>query len=443
MTAAAPVDRRPARGALGGLLALAVLLGARPVVEDPDVARAVAILEGVQGWRDVVDGGAELAALGPAYVRPYLEFLADEASAIGRAVPALEPRRCAVRSALRAQPAAVLRRELRRLAGEAPDAARRVAGMRVLEEVGSVEDVALLADLAAGDSPRDAPLDRELRRTFEEVLGKLLRRGSVDGGRLSVAVAGAHPGLHAAFVAAAGALPPSTGPPLLAAMMGRSTRLDALALVELARDPPRRGAPVEPAVLEAVREPLRWAEPNLTALAATAAAALDDQEAVELLVPLVREVDGGLAVVAAGALQRLTGRRFGPDPDAWERWLAAERAWWSAAAEPAREVLRHGSAEEAARVLGEMAGLRLHRDELAGILALGLRRTETDLVCVTSRVLEDLGSRVVVPDLVETLRSGPRDAQAAAHAALTGLTGRRLPADADAWAAALETPGSR
>lgn len=386
-------------------------------------------------------GRHELAALGPAYLASYLEFLADgEVSAIGRGIEIVEPRRAAVRQALRVLPRTALQQELERLAGAASSAGHRLEGLRLLARIGDLEDVPLLARLAAGDTPRNVAVDRDLQAAFTDALGRLVRRDPDGASALPSWIRHVHPGLFGSFIEGVGVLADDPALPLLLAMMGRGHELDALVLVELAGRRPDRGLQLDEDDLGPVRAHLAVLDRDLAALAATAAAALDDQAAVELLVPLVRESDGGLNGVVAQALERLTGRAFGPDAELWQRWLDEELRWWNTSADAAAETLSAGSAEDAARVVGEMAGLRLRRDELAGILALGLRRSDSDVVGVTCRTLADLGSWIALPGLVEVLRSGPAEVRAEAHDALVRPTGENHAAEAAAWEPLLDRP---
>jgi hypothetical protein len=152
---------------------------------------------------------------------------------------------------------------------------------------------------------------------------------------------------------------------------------------------------------------------------------LEDEEAAEMLVELMRHDDAGVRRDAHWSLQRVTGARFAPDAERWSRWLAAERAWREE--EFPRLVLALGGedATASAEALNELLRHTFPRHELARAVAGRVAHLDGRPFVATCTALAQLGSPAALDPLL-ALDAGERadDEAAALAACLAALRGR-------------------
>ena len=96
---------------------------------------------------------------------------------------------------------------------------------------------------------------------------------------------------------------------------------------------------------------------------------LEDDEATDALLDLLRSGHSGLAKDARWSLERITGVQLGPDALTWRRWLAEERDWRLEFLPGALDDLLGEDVSAQARALNEIVRHRFPRHELAQRLA--------------------------------------------------------------------------
>ena len=120
---------------------------------------------------------------------------------------------------------------------------------------------------------------------------------------------------------------------------------------------------------------------------------------------------------------------------AWWRWCDEETAWAGTELDRTLEGLRARTVAERVEALTALRGHGLHAHEIATEISKQLPRLPDDTAPLACQVLAELGSRLAVPALAETLASARTEAaRMGAWNSLRELTGYDLPADADIWA---------
>jgi hypothetical protein len=173
--------------------------------------------------------------------------------------------------------------------------------------------------------------------------------------------------------------------------------------------------------------------------AITGLAALGDQEGISPLIPLLASENPGLAQNAHRALIDLTGLLLPPEAEAWQSWHEAELAWL-VRQKPAE--LQRLHSHEPAYVVAALRSLLAHplaRAELRAALPDLLQSQKPALRILACRTLAEIEAHGAVEKLVWTLEDSQPDVVTAAHEALRKLTGLALPAEPQAWQAAMQT----
>lgn len=339
------------------------------------------------------DQGA-LAALGPAHAEEVIDLLAQRRvpAEDGQSVLLTQDQGERLYAWLGALPEKELRGVLAALE-PAPFLSREV-GVRALERAGVGEDLVLLALLARPETALEA---RRAARRFEAAVEAALLREAPSLSTVLKAFDEAHPALLQGVLRAAEACGEdrlST----LARLLGRRPDADGLVLAALERAARLAPGPHDARVANEVERLVAGSDPVTTIAAIGALEALDQTEAVELLIGLLDHPSGGVRERALRALTALTGQRL-DGPEAWGAWLAAEESWWSQSGERALARLRFAPDAEFAALLGDLGRHRLFRHTIAPAVAaeIGLRRGS--LAAYASAVLGNLGSQAAAPAL--------------------------------------------
>lgn len=318
-----------------------------------------------------------------------------------------------------------------RLAGN-PGIATRVASLRVLGAMGGAGELELAVSAAMPSADRNAPFPRVVE-AFVEAAEAILRRDSRALRSVDFVIRGTHRALRHHLVKAVGATRSARGIEPLADLLGEDPRLDVVLLTQIARLGPSARPPIDVAILRNVREYLWSDDEQLVREAAHVTGVLDDFEAMQRLVELVRDPRTPIRESAHWALRRMTGLALRADARLWRSWYAAESSWYRERAPGLVESLRHETAGEVVKALSELARHRLHRHRLAVEIEAVLRHERAHVRRLGCIALRQLGSPVAVPALVERLLDPDESVILAAGNALRSLTGLELPPSFDAW----------
>lgn len=376
----------------------------------------------------------ELVGLGPAAL-PELFALLHAGELSGEEGPRLDALRlAAVTAALGSASKDELRRVLTPLA-QGEDVAERLTAIGLLRDFGSAGELGLLARLAA---PRTAGATVSLaqRNAFEAALGAILVRDRAARTSLPVLFGDLATALLAPAVRATGRLAPVDCLGLNAALVGRIPEVDPLVLSQLSRAAERaRHGPRPDAVLDSVREALRWGSGARLHAAALTAGKLRDADSVERLIALLEDGDEAVRAAAYGALREITGLSYHPSVKAWRSWYDEEVRWWREEALYLIAALHATDAAEASAAVIALSRTRLYGRHAALEIAHCLTRPEEDLVRVACAALGHLAAPEVVVDLAHALERPEPHLREAAHRALIAVSGLELPPDPELWRA--------
>jgi HEAT repeat protein len=314
-------------------------------------------------------------------------------------------------------------------------ARERTAALQILAEVAKPRDLDLCLTLAT-----DAAEERGVRLQLAQTLLSLVAREPEVLPALAARFAAQPPALYAGILRAVG----SGGSPqalrLLSEQLGRAPAADALLLCEIARLGGLLPQPIEARVCTRVREFLRRHEADLLGAAVYAVGRLGDWEAAEPLVALLESDLEHVRTSAHRVLRELSGEYLPLEHERWTGWLRRESEWWRRDAPFHEAELGSGAQFQVAAALRELARHRLYRHEIAPEVARCLTHPEPDIGLLACAALGQLGSRTVLPELVDLLERGGPDRAAAAQRALERITGQRLGADPKAWLRLLQQP---
>ena len=401
----------------------------------PDVAD---VLERTQTWRDVPGRIDELVRLGPAVIPELFELLVLWADPSRAATDGPDAARLVgihktmILTAFGRLPWDRTRAFLVDLSEERQDVERRTQAMHLLGRLGTSTELALLARLGSGTTPAEIPVERSVRDAFEDALALVLLRDPAAVEALSPLFRKAHPSLIESLVRCTGDTGTEAAALVLANVLGTRENVNALVLTQLASmvsiDEDR-----DETVARLVRDQLSRMDTRTVVLAALVATKLRDQEAVPVLMELMDRPEQSVHRAASQALGSITGRPYGTDRLAWIDWYDAELSWWQEGMQTDLARLQSGTFSEAASVIRRAAAHRLFADDVARMLVRGLDRREYQIVEMTCLALASVGSRAVLPELVECLEHTYASVRTAASKSLARITGKTLPADIRVW----------
>jgi hypothetical protein len=387
----------------------------------------------------IEDLAAEIAALGPAVLRPCLDTLERERVALvvpGDRVQKLsDPQREILLRALGGLPhEAVLRAALERTELSHETAARRLT-LDVLGVAGSAEHLPRLREIGLIDGEEAPP--RLVSKAFQGALAGILERDPSAYTALAGFLRDAPAALSGAIVGAVGDAGLPQGLSFLEHVA--SFRPEHLALCANQVRLIGRSGDLE--LDRELAQRLRWAvnpeRPETCGALLLALGELRDYEAVPLLIEILASADAGLSGNALWALRRITDLNFPALPERWSAWYESELVWFTREQDFVLRDLHSGSPSAAAAAARTISERRLWREELALELMAALQRPHPTLRAPICRALERLGVDSVAPELVELLDDEDPASVQAAWRTLTALTGRELPADAMTWRLAL------
>ncbi len=218
---------------------------------------------------------------------------------------------------------------------------------------------------------------------------------------------------------------------LLPRLLGVDRRLDAVLLTHIARLAKARLGRIDETGLRKVRACLSSSSPMVCRQAILTSGALDDHEAVDILIDLMLN-HGELHEDAGWSLRHITGLGFRSDPIRWSSWYDSEAFWWEKSAPQLLSDLHSPTPGQLVPSILELSRHRLFRDELAAELVPLLEHRTHSVVKAAIDALRGLGSTLPVPELTELLEHPESDLRATARQALETITRRdHLPNSAD------------
>jgi hypothetical protein len=320
---------------------------------------------------------------------------------------------------------------LRASAAARPSREVRTAGLLVLGRAGAADGLDLWFELVAALGP-ELEL-HSVRATAQEALLAILAedRGAVRALEKPLAAAPlAHKRLVCETLARSRRGDAAT---VLVRCTGLDPELDKVALASLAELAARYPWRMPEGIALRLRACLERPDPALRALAARSLGMLKDSASCAALVAKLADPKPEVARSALWALRETCAQPRLTTRDEWQAWFEAERAWWSGPGLAQLEILQTGAPADVAGALRALLPHALGRDQVAVALAARLPELEPAARAAACGTLVQLGSRKVVPALVELLFESDDAVRHAAWTALRTLTGEELPAEPRLW----------
>jgi len=323
-------------------------------------------------------------------------------------------------------PASGLRTELGALALREATSAELEAGLQRLGREGTLGDIELAVMLAARiEEPQlDGQLPRG-ERALRDAASAVFARHALKLPRLGTLLGERGQPWRATLIAAVGDSRTPQAVARLGEWLGQAddnVRDTVAALSQAARS---LQGPFDERARAAVRSLLdRPGRPGHRE-AVLCVGWLEDDEALDALLDLLRSAHPGLAKDAQWSLGRITGAHFGSDPVAWRRWIADEREWRLEVLPGALDDLLGDNAGAQARALNEIARHRFPRHELATRLSARLSALDGDRFTCACAALGELGSSTAGEALRQASEQDrPENERLAAAGALARIAGR-------------------
>ena len=374
---------------------------------------------------------ASLAELSALLVDQTLPALTDDQRPQTLSVP----QRDMLLAAFASLPPAALRQEARRLLQLDSGARTRQAVIRMLGVCASAGDVHDLVALTR-PAPEAAPGALELQ-ALRWSLTRIVLWDPRGMDELAELIRAQDPSLISTAVKVIGEVGDPRGLELLLEVANRSEELAALAISQVRKVGRAQHSEVNQAFGELLRHDLNSAEPARCQASIIALGELAHFEAVPQLIHLLQNSES-LREDCLWALRRMTGLRFSDDALRWRRWHEMETAWYERELPYLLRDLHGRNPTRATAAVTAISGHRIYRHELAEELALALYRAPSARKRALCAALSAMDSEVGVPALLDTLGLPEEEVvRLAAHRALRSLTGLSLPADPQAWEAAL------
>lgn len=322
-------------------------------------------------------------------------------------------------------------------AAEAPHETR-LAAVRVLGELGSVEALEPLLRLGEDFGPLGLRY-RSVQKPMEEALTAVFDGDPTRSAReLAGRVGEASDGVLSLVVTALG----RAARPELLTVFGTLVRgegevgLHALeVLADFVGRAPWRfdDAPADLARGFLVHEDWRYRR-----AAAFTLAQIGDAESFPRLILLLDDGSQPVASAAAWALRTLSGVEHPESSTAWLDWYSEQTIWWHEHEDELYDGLHSRDPRSVGEALRAFYEHPLFRDAAARELVKLLDSSDETVVLTALSGLRDLRSQRVVPELVWLVESRNDRVRAAALETLGRLTGAELPPSRDAWRSYVE-----
>lgn len=274
---------------------------------------------------------------------------------------------------------------LRRLEVEA-----RLA-VRVLGDIGAATDLGVVLT-HLGPSPRGETIDGRMLKVVDEAIVKLLSRDARSFSVLEQRFRALSDTNKAIVLHAVGGEASSAAMDFLVLQLEREKNLTSLILSQFGRVAARELESVTPQILFLVQGQLTSGDPIILREACLALGRLQSVEIVGELIALLEHGDRGVEQSALWALTKITRKNFPSQPSRWRRWWISEEAWWDAESLDVLPKLRSSESGVIGTALRELAGHRLHRDEITLEILPLLEHSSDTVIAQACATLEVLGS---------------------------------------------------
>jgi HEAT repeat protein len=315
------------------------------------------------------------------------------------------------------------------------DFARTWAAIHVWSAVGAPDQWERGAALATGslDSKRRADV---LEKALEQAAQRMLRRRPECFRTFTDAYARIDPRLRLRLILGAGATGDARSSELFAHVLVTDPEHAPAALAQVQRIGRSFDARTHDALCDALREKL--AHPSTTArnAAVRALGAQRDWRSIEALLELLEDPDATVRTSAEWSLKKATGLKW-RETSAWRAWHASEVRWRNERMDLIIDQLTSSSPKQVVAALGESALHPLYSSESAPWAVDALQSISVVVRTTAAEALGRLDSPIAYPALIEALQDADPGVSAAAHASLVRMSGLTLPAEVDAWRAAL------
>ena len=363
---------------------------------------------------------ARLARLGKAAIP---ELFSALALAPDEPVNASEREERVVLEALASLPVEDLRAYFRSRLKSGLSMDERRALLDVLERVGSAQDLSLAYSVAQVGAEAGG-----LAAGLESLVARLL--GDDPQGLATVRrwILLAPPELCSALIRGVGRSACPSALAMLVDLLGRQPDLDRELLPEVALLCVRRSGPPEGEIVSVVAEFLWSDDPFLLREALVALGALEDFQSTPRMIELLDHPDRGVRAASLGALESLSGLRFGAGAARWRAWHRAESSWFDEHRERLADELRSDAPEVAVKALGEISQHRFRRHESARSVTEALAHPDLRVRRLACLTLGRLGSIGTIEALEQALEDPQEEVRAAARAALDLLLSTQVQA---------------
>jgi hypothetical protein len=441
-------------------LALACVAGAHASACEAQAAAEVrpetradairAVLEKCRAQREIAPEtlALELAHLGDAAIPDLFAALTQVPDPMGvdpigpNATVRHSRERQLVLAALARLSRAALLGHVERVAAADADTGSRVGALDVLARIGSANEIELVRKLASVHDAGGDALDALARGSRSAVAGICARDASalaVLEKEYSRFPAPFRPSLLEGLAASR-----ATGAPaLLADSIERDEANQVLALSLLSSLADSIPRPVDERTLSLVRRLVADSDGEILSEAELAAGKLGDYASIPRLIDLLASPRRCVRANALWSLRRLTLLDLRDDPAHWRAWYREESAWWAHESRRVLQKLASPDPTDVKSALTEVARRSIRREELALETLRALDRGDAGVAALACHALGHLRAPVAVPSLVPHLSDRDPAVRTAAWNALKRITGKSLPADAEAWRALADSASSR
>lgn len=312
---------------------------------------------------------------------------------------------------------------------------RTWAAIHVWSVVGTPEHWVRGASLATASL--DSKRRRELLENALELAAQRLARRRPDSFRtFAEAYPRIDPRLRLHLILGAGATGDARASELFAHVLATDPAHAPAAVAQAQRMGRSSDARTHEALCDALRLQLANESTTVRNGAARALGAQRDWRSIEALLALLDDPEASVRASAEWSLKKATGLQW-REAGAWRTWHASEVRWQAERMDLIIDRLTTSSPKQIVSALQEAAFHPLFSSESVPWAVDALQSGSAQVRSTAAEALGRLDSPLAYPALIDALQDGAPEVVAAAHAALTRMSGLALPAESDAWRAAL------
>ena len=298
-------------------------------------------------------------------------------------------------------------------------------GVPILFEVAAIDGIGPWTRSSGGEA-------------FESALGSLLARSNRAFDSLPSPLSLLDDEVLASTLRGIGGSRSARGISILIDGMKQEKRATGVFLSELGKLAPYASPTQDELLRQTLRSALAHEHEGVCKSAAVTLGRLEDTRAVPGLILLLDSGSPGLRRTAHWSLRRITNLSLRPDFLRWEAWYDEEVTWLDTRSGRLIEDLLSEDNAVVAAAARELALHPMHRDRFAPEITVLFDCESPSLRALACDCLAQLGSDLVLDELVEVLAYDLETVHVRAWAALKAITGFDLPAEADTWERALQ-----